>query len=120
MKWETLLETVAGKAIFSTAQLLPSNEPARQVYLQLWHWVKDGRLVQLRRGLYTLNPSKWEGLIDLAQRIGSPKLIRAAQLVEPLYEDELNAESIDNLGQPFCLVEKPYPVIFRLAELLIV
>jgi hypothetical protein len=33
-------------------------------------------------------------LIELAQRIGKPKLIRAAKLVEPLYEDEINAESI--------------------------
>ena len=212
MKWESLLETVADKPIFSTAQLLSENEPARQVRLQLSHWVKDGQLIKLRRGLYTLNPSKWEGfwhpflianqlqpgsyvsvqsalsfydmipeyvpvttsvgpgrqetlryssgsfwfrhitekmlcgylqievmpkqfvlmaspekalldliyltpradcveylselrlqnaeainfpkLIELAQSIGKPKLIRAAQLVEPLYEDEINAVSI--------------------------
>ncbi len=30
MKWESLLETVAGKPIFSTAQLVSENEPARQ------------------------------------------------------------------------------------------
>ena len=33
-------------------------------------------------------------LIELAQRIGRPKLIRAAQLVEPLCEDEINAVPI--------------------------
>jgi hypothetical protein len=33
-------------------------------------------------------------LIDLAQRIGKPKLIRAAKLIEPLYEDEISAETI--------------------------
>jgi hypothetical protein len=33
-------------------------------------------------------------LIELAQSIGKPKLIRAAQLVESLYENEINAESI--------------------------
>jgi hypothetical protein len=33
-------------------------------------------------------------LIDLAHRIGKPKLIRAAQLVEPLYEDDFSAETI--------------------------
>jgi hypothetical protein len=32
--------------------------------------------------------------IDLPQPIGRPKLIYADQLVEPLYEDELNAELI--------------------------
>ncbi len=33
-------------------------------------------------------------LIDLAHRIGKPKLVRAAKRVEPLYSDEINAESI--------------------------
>jgi predicted transcriptional regulator of viral defense system len=61
MKWESLLETVADKPIFSSDHLLSGNEPARQVRLQLSHWVKDGRLIKLRRGLYTLNPKKWEG-----------------------------------------------------------
>lgn len=211
MKWESLLEAVADKPVFSTAQLL-SNESTRQVRLRLSHWAKEGRLIQLRRGLYALAPSvrevSWHPflianllqpgsyvsvqsalafygmipehvpvvtsvgpgrsetlrnpmgsfwfrhivgkmlcgysqievmpkqfvfiasaekalldliyltpgadcveylselrlqnaeaisfpkLIELAQRIGKPKLIRAAQLVEPLYEDGLNAESI--------------------------
>jgi predicted transcriptional regulator of viral defense system len=57
MKWESLLETVADKPIFSTAQMLSKNEPAQQVRLQLSHWVKDGLLVQLHRGLYALAPS---------------------------------------------------------------
>jgi hypothetical protein len=35
---------------------------------------------------------KWESLLETAA--DKPKLIRAAQLVEPLYEDELNAEPI--------------------------
>jgi predicted transcriptional regulator of viral defense system len=61
MKWESLLETVIDKPIFSMAQLLSGNESAREVRLQLSHWVKDGRLIKLRPGLYTLNPSKWEG-----------------------------------------------------------
>jgi predicted transcriptional regulator of viral defense system len=212
MKWESLLETVADNPIFSTAQMLSKNEPAQQVRLQLSHWVKDGLLVQLHRGLYALAPSVREAswhpflianqlqpgsyvsvqsalsfygmipeyvpvttsvgtgrqetlrnslgsfwfrhiaekmlcgysqievmpkryilmaspekalldliyltpradcveylselrlqnaevisfpkLIDLAHRIGKPKLIRAAQLVEPLYKDEINAITI--------------------------
>ncbi len=57
MKWEALLETVADKSVFSTAQLLSENESTRQVRLQLSHWAKVGRLIQLRRGLYALAPS---------------------------------------------------------------
>ena len=33
-------------------------------------------------------------LIEFAQSLRKPKLIRAAQLVEPLYEDEHSAETI--------------------------
>jgi predicted transcriptional regulator of viral defense system len=212
MKWESLLKIVANKPVFSAAQLLSEDESPRQMRLQLSHWVKDGRLVQLRFGLYALDlsvrevswhpflianqlqpgsyvsaqsalsfyrmipeyvpvatsvgPGRQETLryslgsfwfrhipekmlcgysqvevmprqfalmaspekalldlihltpgadcveylselrlqnaeaisfpklIELAQRIGKPKLVRAAQLVEPLYEDEINAVSI--------------------------
>jgi predicted transcriptional regulator of viral defense system len=54
MKWESLLEIVADKPVFSAAQLLSENEPARQVRLQLLHWAKDGQLVQLGHGLCAL------------------------------------------------------------------
>jgi predicted transcriptional regulator of viral defense system len=212
MKWESLLKIVTDKPVFSSAQLMSEDESPRQMRLQLSHWVKEGRLVQLRRGLYSLDLSVQEvswhpflianqlqtgsyvsvqsalsfygmileyvpvinsvgmgrqetlrnslgsywfrhiaekmlcgysqievmpkqfvsmaspekalldliyltpgadcveylselrlqnaeaisfpKLIDLAQRIGKPKLIRAAQLIEPIYEDEINAVPI--------------------------
>ena len=56
MKWQSLLELVADEPVFSSALLLSGNVSAQQVRLQLSRWVKDGRLIQLRRGLYTLAP----------------------------------------------------------------
>ena len=57
MKWERLLALVADEAVFPSAILLSGNESARQVRLQLSRWVKVGRLLQLRRGVYALAPA---------------------------------------------------------------
>ena len=56
MKWQSLLELVADEAVFSSALLLSGRVSVTQVRLQLSRWVKDGRLIQLRRGLYALAP----------------------------------------------------------------
>lgn len=56
MKWQSLLELVVNEPVFSSAFLLSGNVSAQQVRLQLSRWVKYGRLIQLRRGLYALAP----------------------------------------------------------------
>jgi hypothetical protein len=56
MNWQSLLELVADEPAFSSALLLSGKVSAQQVRLQLSRWVKNGRLIQLRRGLYTLAP----------------------------------------------------------------
>lgn len=56
MKWQSLLELVANEPVFSSTLLLSGKVSAQQVRLQLSRWVKDGRLIQLRRGLYALSP----------------------------------------------------------------
>jgi len=57
MKWEALLALVGHEPVFSSAFLLAGEVSAAQVRLQLSRWVKAGRLIQLRRGLYTLAPA---------------------------------------------------------------
>ncbi|HDZ59822.1 MAG TPA: hypothetical protein ENH44_03435 [Actinobacteria bacterium] len=57
MKWETLLEIIGEEAVFPSALLLSGKVSAAQVRLQLSRWVKAGRLIQLRRGLYALAPA---------------------------------------------------------------
>jgi predicted transcriptional regulator of viral defense system len=54
MKWEELLKLIGNEAVFPSALLLAGEVSAAQVRLQLSRWVKAGRLIQLRRGLYTL------------------------------------------------------------------
>jgi predicted transcriptional regulator of viral defense system len=56
MKWPSLLELVADEPVFSSALLLSGKVSVPQVRLQLSRWVKDGRLIQLRRRLYALAP----------------------------------------------------------------
>ena len=56
MKWQSLLALVGDEPVFSSALLLSGKVSAPQVRLQLSRWVKDDRLIQLRRGLYALAP----------------------------------------------------------------
>jgi len=57
MKWGSLLTLVGNEAVFPSALLLAGEVSARQVRLQVSRWVKAGRLLQLRRGIYTLAPA---------------------------------------------------------------
>ncbi len=54
MKWEDLLRKVANEPVFRTGFLAASQGSLEEVRLQLSRWVKTGRLIQLRKGLYTL------------------------------------------------------------------
>jgi predicted transcriptional regulator of viral defense system len=57
MKWESLLALVGNEAAFPSALLLAGEVSVSQVRLQLSRWVKVGRLLQLRRGVYALAPA---------------------------------------------------------------
>jgi hypothetical protein len=54
MKFEKLLAIVGLEPVFETGLLLAGAVDALAVRQQLGRWVKEGRLYQLRRGLYAL------------------------------------------------------------------
>jgi len=54
MKWEKLLSEVGQEPVFGTGFLAASCKSMPDVRLQLSRWVKAGKLIQLRKGLYTL------------------------------------------------------------------
>lgn len=54
MKWEELLLKVANEPVFRTGFLAASGESLPTLRLQLSRWGKAGRLIQLKKGLYTL------------------------------------------------------------------
>jgi predicted transcriptional regulator of viral defense system len=56
MEFERLLEIVGDEPAFETGLLLAGSVSPADVRRQLSHWVKAGRLFQLRRGLYVLAP----------------------------------------------------------------
>lgn len=56
MKFEELLAAVGDEPIFETGLLLVGDVDPADVRRQLSRWVKSGRLLQLRRGLYALAP----------------------------------------------------------------
>jgi len=56
MKFDRLIEIVDDEPVFETGLLLAGEVDPADVRRQLSRWTKAGRLVQLRRGLYTLSP----------------------------------------------------------------
>ncbi len=56
MRFTELLEFVGNEAVFETGFLLAGDVDAQDVRRQLSRWVRTGKLMQLRRGLYALAP----------------------------------------------------------------
>ncbi|NLG83333.1 MAG: hypothetical protein GX493_01730 [Firmicutes bacterium] len=56
MKFEELLAAVGDEPVFETGLLLAGDVDPSDVRRQLSRWVRSGRLLQLRRGLYALAP----------------------------------------------------------------
>ncbi len=52
MKWEDFLRLIANEPVFTSAIIRTRGISTRKIRLQLVRWVKGGRLVQLRRGVY--------------------------------------------------------------------
>ena len=56
MEFAELLEIVGREPVFETGFLLAGNRSPGTIHRRLADWVRTGKLVQLRRGLYTLAP----------------------------------------------------------------
>jgi len=56
MNWPGLLRLVGGEPVFSSGLLLAGRGSLAGTRLQLSRWVRSGRLLQLRRGVYALAP----------------------------------------------------------------
>jgi predicted transcriptional regulator of viral defense system len=54
MKWEEVLNIARENPVFSSSWLLTGRSSTHDVRRQLDRWVKSGRVLQLRRGLYAL------------------------------------------------------------------
>lgn len=56
MKWGEFYRLVADQPVFSSAILLAGEVSAGDVRRQLSRWVRNGKVILLRRGIYTLAP----------------------------------------------------------------
>jgi len=54
MKWSHLLNLIGNEPIFNSAVLISGPVDSTDIRRQLSRWVCTGRLIQIRRGLYTL------------------------------------------------------------------
>lgn len=57
MKLETLLNLIGDEPVFSSSLMIAGKASVPQVRLQLSRWVRAGKVLQLRRGLYALAPA---------------------------------------------------------------
>jgi len=56
MKFNELLRIVDGEAVFSSALLYAGLESPNSIRAQISRWVKEEKLLKLRRALYAVNP----------------------------------------------------------------
>ncbi len=56
MNYDDLLDLIGEEAVFESSLLLAGDVSPQYVRMQLSRWVKSGRLIQLRRGLYAIAP----------------------------------------------------------------
>ena len=54
MKWRDFLANLGGEPVFSASLLKAGDVDKRELSVQLSRWVRSGRLVQLRRGIYAI------------------------------------------------------------------
>ena len=83
MKFQDLVAIVADEPVFDTGLLLAGPVGPAQVQRQLSRWVRTGRVLQLRRGLYALAPP-WR------KRVPHPFLV-ANRLAPGAYVSGLSA-----------------------------
>lgn len=56
MDYSSLVDLIGDDPIFESSLLLAGDVDPKLVHLQLTRWVKSGRVIQLRRGVYALAP----------------------------------------------------------------
>jgi predicted transcriptional regulator of viral defense system len=54
MKWSELLSLLGREPVFHTSLLQAGDVSRRELSIQLSRWVRSGRLIQLRRGVYAI------------------------------------------------------------------
>ncbi len=54
MKWRELLSSLGHEPVFSASLLQTGDVSRKELSVQLSRWVRSGRLIQLRRGVYTI------------------------------------------------------------------
>lgn len=78
MKFDRFIEEVKGLPLFDLALILQiSGEPKRHLLVQLHRWIRAGKVIALRRGLYTL--------ADAYRRVSLSPLTLANELYRPSY-----------------------------------
>ncbi len=118
MKWEELLHIVADEPVFSSGILLAGDLSPNDVRRQLSRWVRAGRVIRLRRGLYTLAPpyrkvAPHPFLAANALRRGSYVSLQSALAYHGLIPESVPAVTSVTTGRPEILETDLGTFLFR-------
>jgi hypothetical protein len=97
MKWADLLAKVGQMPFFSTSLLLAGPVSLAMIRKQLSRWTRDGRIVQIRRGLYAIG--------DPYRKVKAHPFLVANHLVRPSYV------SLQSALAHHCLIPEAVPVV---------
>lgn len=74
MKWWDFIKIARKQPVIETSMLVKEAEELPKIRVQLSRWVKSGRLIQVKRGVYTLNemhalqPVDWQYVATFVHR----------------------------------------------------
>ncbi|MBA4370960.1 MAG: hypothetical protein C0418_05205 [Coriobacteriaceae bacterium] len=78
MNYQAVLEIIGDDALFETGLLLAGARDARAIQRQLSRWVRSGRLIKLRRGLYVVpapHRTRSPDLFEVSNRLVRPSFV---------------------------------------------
>jgi predicted transcriptional regulator of viral defense system len=84
MNWKELLTIAQNAPVFPSSLLLAGRGSANDVRRQLDRWVKSGRLLQLRRGVYAVAPPHYGMIPEFVPTTTSVTMSRPEELQTPL------------------------------------
>ena len=105
MKLINLISRFRNRPVFRLADLYPDKAHKKHELVQLNHWVKQGELVRIMRGMYTLPAGQRRASLDplwLANEIYSPSYISLEYALSHRL-DTVDEKAIAADLQPFLL-----------------
>ncbi|HFQ94393.1 MAG TPA: hypothetical protein ENK32_10315 [Anaerolineae bacterium] len=114
MRFDEFTQLTQLLGVFDSALVLPFYDSPQQAYRQLSDWTRAGKLLQLRRGLYTF-PNEQPNSYVIANRLIRPSYVslQSALSYYDLIPEQVASVTSVTTGRPITLNNKFGRFIFR-------